>query len=205
MQSSCPGCGRYYTHQLNDPWLIVCTECRHQITDLNIRNKDDFDMPDDLSTLQVGTDGVYKLQSFTITGRIRFQMRTDFRNLWCARHGEKTIWIGQSLESIGFFTPPFMAHADRFENLKAGASIEFTDTISLKCEMMEPCVAMHYEGEISRFPLPDTKVTLVQASNASGNTALIFINQLGKLHYLWGELMLAGSFKFNNLKSWTEW
>lgn len=205
MQSTCPACGRYYTHQLNDSWLIVCTNCHQQITDRNIRDKSEFDMPDDLSTIQIGTTGIYKGQSFLITGRIRFQLKTDFRNLWCARYGDKTIWIGQSLESLGFFTPPFLEYAYDFSGLRAGVYLEFTDTIKLKCEMLEPCIGVHYEGEISRFPFLNTKVTLIQATNAKGNTALIFKSQSEGLYYLWGELMLVYGYKFENVKKWSEW
>jgi hypothetical protein len=205
MQSTCPGCGRYYTHQLDDTWLIICQHCRHQITNRDIRDEKEFDMPDDLSTLQIGTTGIYKAQSFVITGRIRFQLKTDFRNLWCARYGDKTIWIGQSLESVGFFTPPFMEHTYQFDSLRAGVFVEFTDDIKLKCEMMEPCIDVRYEGEISRFPYPNAKITLIQASNTKGNTALIFKNRSGQLHYLWGELMLVYGYKFDNLKKWAEW
>lgn len=205
MQSTCPGCGRYYTPQLKDTWLIVCAHCRHQVTDNNIGNKTEFEIPDDLSTLQIGTTGIYKGTSLLITGRIRFQLKTDFRNMWCARYGDKTIWIGQSLESIGFFTPPFMEFGYDFSGLRAGVYLEITDKIKLKCEMMEPCVAISYEGEISRFPFPNAQLTLLQASNTAGNTALIFKNHLGGIYYIWGELMLVYGYKFDNVKKWTEW
>lgn len=205
MQSTCPGCGRYYTHLLDDTWLIVCSNCRYQITNRDIRDKNAFDMPDDLSTIQIGTTGIYKAQSFVITGRLRFQTKTDFRNLWCARYGDKTMWIGQSLESVGFFASHFTPSEYKFAEVRAGVYMEFTDSIKLKCEMMEPCIDVKYEGEISRFPFPNTQITLIQASNSSGNTALIFKNRTGELHYLWGELMLVYGYKFDNLKKLTEW
>ncbi|GHN02409.1 hypothetical protein WSM22_38980 [Cytophagales bacterium WSM2-2] len=205
MQSTCPNCGRYHTHVLNDTWLIVCANCRHQVTNRDIRDSNAFNMPDDLSTIQIGTTGLYRGKSFTISGRIRFQLKTDFRNLWCASYDDRTIWIFQSLESIVFCDSRFAINEYQFEGLRAGAYMDFTDSIKLKCEMMEPCVDVHYEGEISRFPLPNTRLTLIQASSPSFNTALIFKNKSGELHYLWGEMMLVYGYKFENLKAWTEW
>jgi hypothetical protein len=175
------------------------------MTNRDIRGNDAFDMPDDLSTIQIGTTGLYKAQSFVITGRVRFQFKNDFRNLWCASYGDKTIWIGQSLESIGFFTPPFASFPFKLEALRAGVYIEFSEKIKLKCEMMEPCIDVRFEGEISRFPYPNSKMTVLQASNTAGNTVLIFRDHLGDLQYLWGELMVVYGYKFDNVKKWTEW
>jgi hypothetical protein len=162
-------------------------------------------MPDDWSAIQVGTTGTYKDRSFTITGRVRFQMKNDFRNLWCARHGDKTIWIGQSLESVGFFTPPFAPYPYQFENLRAGVFVEFSDKIKLKCELLESCFDIRYEGEISEFPFPNVDVMMIQASNAAGNTVLIFSNRQGRFHFLWGEVMLIYGVSFDNTKKFAEW
>lgn len=145
------------------------------------------------------------MQSFLITGRIRFQMKDNFRNLWCAQYGDKTIWIGQSLESVGFFTPPFAPYPYEFEDIRAGIFIKFTNEIKLKCEMIEPCVDMKFEGEISEFPFPNAKITTIQGSNSSGNTMLIFSNNAGRFHFLWGEFMLVYGYKFDNVRQWTEW
>jgi hypothetical protein len=205
MQSTCPYCGQTYTHLLNDTWLIVCSNCSHEITNVAIKDPEAFNMPDDWSAIQIGTTGRYKGQSFTITGRIRFQMKNDFRNLWCARYDDKTIWIGQSLESIGFFTPPFAPYPYQFENLRAGVFVEFTDKIKLKCEMLESCVDIRYEGEVLEFPFPNADVVMFQASNTLGNTVLIFSNRKGRLHFLWGELMLVNGVSLENVRTFTEW
>jgi len=205
MQSNCPHCGRSYRHQLIDTWLIVCENCSRQTTDVAIEAPAAFIMPADWSRIQVGTTGKYKNQSFTITGRIRFQMKSDFRNLWCARYGDKTIWIGQSLESIGFFTPPFTPYPYQFENLRAGLFLEFSDRIKLKCEMIESCYDIRYQGEISEFPFPNVDVRMIQAGNAAGNTALIFSNHRGRLHFLWGEIMLVYDVSFHNTRNFLEW
>src|SRR5258705_5115774 len=205
MQSICTHCGRSYIHQLNDAWLIVCANCSHQIMGVGIRYPEAFNMLDDWSAIQIGTTGKYKDQSFTITGRVRFQMKNDFRNLWCARYGDKTIWIGQSLESIGFFTPPFAPYPYQFENLRAGVFVEFSDKIKLKCELLESCFDIRYEGEISEFPFPNVDVMMIQASNAAGNTVLIVSNRHGRLHFLWGEVMLVYGVSFDNTKKFAEW
>lgn len=140
-----------------------------------------------------------------VSGRIRFQMKNDFRNLWCARYGDKTIWIGQSLESVGYFTPPFAPYPYQFENIRAGVFIEFSDKIKLKCEMIEPCLSVRYEGEVAEFPFSNTRTVIMQASNTAGNTALIFSNPGGRLQFLWGELMLVYGVTFENVRTFAEW
>lgn len=205
MHTNCPHCGKRYDHQLNDAWLIVCPSCHQEITSVGIKDDKAFHMPDDWSVIQIGTTGTYKGQSFIVCGRIRFQMKYDFRNLWCARYGDKTIWIGQSLESVGYFTPPFAPYPYQFENIRAGLFIEFSDKIKLKCEMIESCLSVHYEGEIAEYPFPDARVAIIQASNTAGNTVLIFTNPGGRQHFLWGELMLVYGVSFENVRTFAEW
>jgi hypothetical protein len=204
MQIYCPNCGRGYTQKLKETWLVVCDTCHHLVKGSGIE-PDQLNMPDDWSTIQVGTTGLYKNQNFTIMGRIRLQMKNDFRNLWCAQYGQEIMWIGQSLESIGFFTPPFAPFPHSFGKIRAGVNIEFSERIKLKCELVENCIGLQYEGEVSDFPFPKGNFTLIQAGNAIGNTVLIFYENPNSIQFLWGEVMLVYGVTFNNTKTWSQW
>jgi len=206
LQSFCDHCGKDYRHQLVDSWLIVCTHCQHVIKGEGLVKSSQLTMPDDWSTLQIGTTGKYKNQNFQITGRVRIQMRNDFRNLWCAQYGKETLWIGQSLEGIGFFNTPFVPYPQEFQpKMRAGIFVAFSESIKLKCEMIDKCLGLHCEGEVSTFPYPDGEFTLLQANNSNGNTMLVFMRDKEQAQFLWGVTTLVYGVKFENTKKWSEW
>jgi hypothetical protein len=206
MQSFCSNCGKGYRHQLADPWLIICAHCQHVMKGDGLVNTNQLAMPDDWSTIQIGSTGNYKDQNFLITGRVRIQMRNDFRNLWCAQYGKETLWIGQSLEGVGFFQPPFAEYPKEFQKkIRAGIYVEFSEAIKLKCEIIDKCLGVHFEGELSQFPYPDGKFTILQANNSNGNTVLVFMRGEDSAQFLWGVTALVYGVTFENTKRWSEW
>jgi hypothetical protein len=192
MVHGCPQCGHLTTQKLRDTWLVVCSQCNESI-------------PDDWSTIQIGSTGMYKEKTFKITGRVRLQMQNDFRNLWCAIYDDRTLWISQSLESIGFFKTSFDAYPAEFSNPIAGTYIVFSNKIKLKCELVEPCIGVKFEGEIARFPFPEGDFTFIQASNKEGNTMLVAQQNNGNIQFLWGELSLVNAFSFENKREFNDW
>jgi hypothetical protein len=162
-------------------------------------------MPDDWSAIQVGSKVMFNNQLHTVIGRARLQMKSDFLNLWCATYNGNILWIGQSLEKIGFFASTFTPFPERYEAINAGMMIEFGDKIRLKCELVERCIDIRYEGELDRLPFSDSKFLFVQASNIQSNTVLIFSNKADVTEFLWGEMKIVGSIKFENTKQFNEW
>lgn len=206
MQGFCGHCGKGHRHQLADTWLLVCDQCQHVVHGEGKVKPEQLAMPDDWSTIQVGTTGTYKNQKFLITGRVRMQMRNDFRNLWCAQYGKDTLWIGQSLEGIGFFNPPFAEYPKELQTkVRAGVFVNFSENIKLKCEMIDTVRALHYEGEIGFFPYPDGAFTLLQANNSQGNTVLVFKRDNDQAQFLWGVTTLVYGVTFEHTKKWSEW
>lgn len=205
MTYSCPRCGKNYSTKLNDTWLIVCDKCPSKVFGSAALPDSYFTMVDDWSAIQIGTTGKYKDKSFEVTGRIRLQMKADYRNLWCATYGDKTLWISQSLESIGFFTTSFEKYPIEFYRPNAGMYIEFSDRVKLKCETVEPCISIRYEGEVARFPYPMGNFILIQASNSSGNTVLVCRKDDLDLQFLWGELKLLNTISFERIREFNEW
>ncbi len=64
-------------------------------------------MPDDWSYIQIGTTGEYKSRPFQIVGRIRLQLRSEYKNFWCAAdHKGDSLWIAESFGSISIFASP---------------------------------------------------------------------------------------------------
>lgn len=205
MIQSCPHCGRLNSQKLRDTWLMVCAQCHRQAWGSVALKEDLFEMPDDWSLIQIGSTGKYKDKPFEITGRVRLQMQNDFRNLWCATYEDKTLWISQSLESLGFFSTSFDKYPVTFYRPHASSYIAFSDRINLKCEIVEQCLSVKFEGEIARFPFPSTNFLFIQASNASGNTMLVLHQNDNAIQFLWGELGLVNSVSFEKTRQFDEW
>jgi hypothetical protein len=203
---NCPRCGRSITTRLKEPWLVTCTNCQVLVSgEVNLPDEA-FLMADDCSSIQIETKGQYKQKEFTIVGRARLQMSADFINLWCAHHPDGPLWIGQSLEKIGFFSSIFAPYPpDRYKETRAGLMIDFSDTIRLKCELYDMCIDVHFEGELFRLPFSRKGFKFVQASNAQGNTAFILTDPNMRTEFLWGELMLPDSVKLSNTREFSEW
>ncbi len=205
MLQGCPHCGKVNPKKLQDTWLIVCSQCHRQAWGNETQKEDLFEMPEDWSTIQIGSTGTYKGNAFEITGRVRLQMHNDFRNLWCATYGDKTLWISQSLESLGFFTTAFSNYPMPFFRPHAEMYIAFSERINLKCETSEYCIKVRFEGEVARFPYPKNKFLFIQASNASGNTALVLHKSNDEIQFLWGELGLVNAVEFDKTRQFDEW
>ena len=203
---NCPHCGRSITTRLKEPWLVTCTNCKALVSGQVNLSEEVFGMPDDWSSIQIGTKGQYKQKEFVVVGRARLQMPTDFINLWCAQHADGPLWIGQSLEKIGFFSSIFAPYPpDRYRETRAGLMIDFSDTIRLKCELFDVCVAVHFEGELFRLPFSRKGFKFVQASNAQGNTVFVLTDSNNQTEFLWGELMLPDTVKLSNTREFSEW
>lgn len=163
-------------------------------------------MPDDWSAIQIGTTGFYKNKNFTIVGRARLQMNTDYINLWCAHVQDGPLWIGQSMEKIGFFASVFTPYPEgRYKETNAGLMIDFSDTIRLKCELVEPCIDLRIEGELQRLPFTRPGFKFVQASNNKGNTVFVLANSNKQAEFLWGEVMLWDAVKLSNTREFHDW
>ena len=205
MNASCPQCGRNHIAQLDSTWIITCTNCKRlvhgdaSITDAHCA------MPDDWSAIQIGSKVMYQDKLHSVLGRARLQMKSDFLNLWCATYNGNELWIGQSLEKIGFFDSAFSPYpTQKYKEPRAGLFIEFSEAIKLKCELVEECVDIHFEGEMGRLPFHNNFL-FIQANNVQGNTALVFSASKERTEFLWGEIKLVGSIKFENTRQFNEW
>jgi hypothetical protein len=206
MTYSCPLCGKTIKANLKSTWLVTCSSCHQMVFGFDGLKKDACYVPDDWSLIQLGSKVMYNEKLHTIVGRARLQMESDFLNLWCATYDGKALWIGQSLEKIGFFDSDFSPYPEgMFKEPRAGLFIDFSDTIKLKCELVETCIDIRFEGELGRLPFFKAKFLFIQASNVQGNTVLLFNTQKENSEFLWGEMKVIGSVKFENTKTFDEW
>lgn len=202
---TCPRCGKSYTPKLSNSWLITCRSCQCLIKgDVNLPDQF-FKMVDDWSYLQIGSTGSYNQQSFEITGRVRIQLRNDFRNLWCAAYGQSTLWISQSLESLDFFSGEFKPFPIPFSRPKAGMYIEVSDIVKVKTDQVDACHSVRMEGEIATFPYPNGIFLFIHAGNLVNDTALILRHSDHDLQFLWGESKLREEIMFDRTRQFHDW
>jgi len=207
---SCPQCGRSVQRKLKDSALVLCTNCNAKVFGEMEIPAESHGVPDDLSLIQIGSKGKYLSKKFEIVGRIRMQMKDDFRSLWCALYDDDknpTLWICQSLESIAFAADTFKLFPPKSDiGLEAGGSVVFGDRVKLNVGFVSRPMSIHYEGEIARFPRPDGDFIFVHASNQSNTALVICVNKsLDNTEMLWAQTKELGDVQFENTRKFDEW
>ncbi|PZR41679.1 MAG: hypothetical protein DI538_00500 [Azospira oryzae] len=201
---SCPACGKGYELQLSDTWLLMCPSCQEFIYGNAIKGTAGK-MPADWSWIKMGTTGVYDKKKFSITGRVRIQTQHDVMNLWCARCEDKSIWINHTTDSLRVYGKYTAVYVEVKKN-PVGEMIRISDKYSLRCESKGECNQLHAEGEVSSLPIEGKNFEVLKASNATGNSALIFkTTGDGPSPFLWGAIMEADDLKFQNTIALDEW
>jgi DNA-directed RNA polymerase subunit RPC12/RpoP len=205
---SCPQCGKSVQRKLKDSDLVICPACSAKVFGTATIPEKWTKVPDDLSVVQIGSTGKYNDKKFEIVGRIRIQMKDDFRTLWCALYdGSKTLWIVQSLENIAFSEEPFKEFPPKSEfDVRAGARVEFGEKVILKVIFVGTCLKISYEGEIANFPYPDGTFVFVHAQNKQGNTVIIVTQgDMNRTRLLWGVTRQVEGTVFENTRTIDGW
>lgn len=205
---TCPNCSKSVQRKLKDSVLVLCPKCSTKVFG-TVEIKPHMEgVPFDLSVLQIGSKGKYKNRKFEIVGRIRIQMKDDFRSIWCAEYeSTKPLWIVQSLENIAFAEDIFnpFPPSSNFDT-RAGATVSMGDKTKLKIIFVGACIRMACEGEIARFPFLDEEFVFVHAANERGNTAIIVTQgSKGGTELLWGETKQLEDVAFQNTRTFDDW
>lgn len=204
---SCPGCSTAHKVQLEVASLLVCRVCSEIISDAvaGPEKPKATHIPDDWSFLQIGTTGVYKNYNFTVIGRLRLQLRNDYKNFWCTIYdGHKCLWITESFGSFALFASSWQEMKNDPAHLHAGKKITLANKVNLRGDYVEKCEGISYTGEIGPWNLFYPGFFVVQASNSSGQTAFITVKKnIG--HILTGEKVALEELNLKNILTWDEW
>lgn len=206
---NCKSCNRPHHSVLDTPGLIICQQC-HDIVFyneyFNLANLVAGPVPDDWSFVKIGTQFQYNQHLLTIIGRIRYQLRNDYKNLWCASLPNRThIWIMESFASfciLGSSPQPF---SQDMEKLRAGELITLKGGLNLRGEYVEKCEAVSYEGELAPLKFIQAGFFFMQFSNNKNETAVFFVMPGMKIEYLAGGKIDIDKLDLKNIITWDEW
>jgi hypothetical protein len=188
--------------------MVVCPACGHII--YYQRNADPGripdKIPDDWSFVRLRTTGEYQNEKFIVCGRIRLQLRNDYKNFWCAEYKNgKSLWIVESHASFSVFSGAWMSYEKDPIKLRANLSIPVNSMLTVKGEYVEKCEEMSFEGELSSWKHFDPGFFVVQGSHSNGPTAIFTILNKHTVDYLLGEKVKIESLNLQNIHEWNEW
>jgi hypothetical protein len=193
---------------LEKPVLIVCGHCKGIAVDtLNFNPPlKTAPVPEDWSFLKIGTTGAYMSDPFAVIGRIRLQLKNDYKNLWTAvcKSG-KPILIVESFASFSVLQTQRMPYPHEMSKLRAGKEIALTNPPKLIGEYLEKCVDVTYEGENYGWFHLNPGFYLMQASNSRNETALFPFVPNAPIEFLSGEKVTVKSLQLTNIITWHEW
>lgn len=207
---TCPKCSRSVQRKLKDSALVLCSNCNAKVYGTIDIPADSHGVPDDLSLIQIGTKGKYLNKKFEIVGRVRMQMKDDFRSLWCAMYDDDknpVLWICQSLESLAFGADTFKQFPPNSDiDMNAAGKVVFGDKMKLTVSFAGAPLFVRYEGEIARFPKPDGSFVFLHAVSKNYTALVVCVdNDLKHTEMLWAQTMDLGEVKFENTRKFNEW
>ena len=205
---SCPSCNTLHTQVLEETTLLACKNCG-EIVFQNIVGYEKpmpSKVPEDWSFVKVGSSGLFQKKTFTIIGRIRLQLRNEYKNFWCAEvENGKSQWIMESFGSFSVLNPPWHTYTKDASKLRAGQSIEVATGLKYKGEYVERCEGISYEGEIGAWKLFTPGFFLIQASRNDRNTTIFTIEKKENVEYLTGSIVLMEELNLQNIVEWNDW
>lgn len=168
---TCPDCNTSNKTVLADTQLLICRHCGRVVLN-NLAGGKKIEVakvPEDWSFIQIGTTATHDSTPFTVVGRVRLQLRNDYKNFWCGAQADgECIWIAESFASFSIFRFPWTEYTGDEASLKAGGLLKFSHdkTLKLRGEYVEKCEAISAEGEIGDWRLFDPGFFFVQAGKS---------------------------------------
>lgn len=204
---TCKSCGTLNERVLQETSLLVCKQCRaivYENTPTSERAGVSV-VPSDWSFVQIGTELQYNNDSLTIVGRIRLQLRNDYKNFWTASTPDgRHLWVAESFGSFAILAPRWNDYDGELARFAGGSPIKLSKELSLHSEYVEHCEDLSSEGEVGHWKFFAPGFYVIQASNNAGNTVLFFARGT-RVQYLVGAKVLPEQINLKKIIEWNEW
>lgn len=202
---SCPNCGTLHSSALNQSSLLICKKCSTIIVNQSAENIPITQVPGDWTFVEIGTNGEFQNVPFKVVGRVRLQLRNDYKNFWSVEYKQGSCgWIVESFASFQFLASSWVSYEKDKSKLRAGHSIPISQELKLKGDYVEKCEGISFQGEIGQWKLFTPGFFVVQASDPTGKTAIFFIKNKN-VEFLVGEKVPVEKLNLRNIIEWNEW
>jgi hypothetical protein len=193
---------------LKESVALFCKSCKKIVYEkaLGRARPQASEPPPDWSFIQLNTTGDHNQQPFTVIGRIRLQLRNEYKNFWCvALEDGASLWLMESFASFAIFPAVWHNYTNSVTDVRAGNTINVQKGLKLRGEYVEKCEGITYEGEIGSWKLFEPGFFVVQAANSQNEIALFTIMDKKDVDYLGGVKIQSESLSLKNIIVWDEW
>lgn len=151
MQLACPACGAQIQFKSRFSTMTVCTFCNSML--VREQDKIKFEgkmagLSEDMTVLQVGTQGKYKEKSFEIIGQLKITWQEGFWNEWYVLEEKGTAaWLGEALGFYSYAHEITLPEHFTIQQVHIGADIMLNNTIYVASDI-KSCVVEGVVGEL---------------------------------------------------------
>jgi len=209
MKHSCPSCGApiQFTSALS--LYCVCSHCQSQI----FRNEQEVELigkqaslPDDISPLQLYSEGEFKGKTFKVIGRCKLQWEQGTWNEWYISfsNGEATAWLAEAQGKwmLSFeqkeFTPP------NPKEIKIGETYRF-NTVNFTYSDEKNAISYGFEGELPFKAVQGEKRYSVDLLSNLPNKFLSFEYEAESARAYLGQYVTLFELKMRNMREFDGW
>jgi hypothetical protein len=189
--------------------LLVCPRCASTVVNEKKYTVQNTLMPDDWSIIQLGATGKYKDRHFQVIGRVRLQLRFEYKNFWCIWFdAERTYgWLVESFGSYFMCAGSVFDMTDRndLKTIHAGDKFVLHGNVLVYIDYMDRCEWVSVEGEIAHWKDYKKGFQAVQAQNNDGIAGYFNIDvSASRARYIVGESTPLKDLNLKGIREWNE-
>lgn len=207
---SCPSCGAEVTFQSKASVFAVCSYCKSTMVrqDMNLELLGKMsDLQDDLTPLQLGTQGQHDGRLFEIIGRLKIAYSDGYWNEWYTLFGgDETGWLAevQGFYAVCFpFTAPGIYLPPR-KRAKPGVTVELEPAGTFEIVDARDVICVFSEGELPLNAAQGRESFSVDLTGPNDQMGTIEYAESMERTYI-GTYQDFDTFKFRNLRAIDGW
>lgn len=206
--TSCPACGAQVQFQSNLSIFAVCSYCQSALVrrDFDLENLGKMSIPlNDVSPLQLGTEGTYEGEHFTLIGRVKKNWEDGYWNEWHAWFDSgNSGWLA---EAQGFysicFEIPYKEDYLKIKNLSPGHLFPISETDFYVADIKKNRIEFG-EGELPYIGQVGAESISIDLNADPNLFACIEQSEMKTVFYR-GYYLPFPSFKFQRLRELEGW
>ncbi len=208
---ACPACGAGVNFRSKATVYLVCEYCRSLIVrhDLNLEARGKVaDLQDEMTPLQIGTQGTYRGKPFSLVGRIQREWDGGFWSEWHALFADGTSgWLAQAEGDYMMTRAEALPQGLDSRTLKdkgPGFAVKLFGKEFEVVDVKDSRIAS-YQGELPRGAVRTKDIRSLDLAGPDARFATIEFDEKGEASVYVGESADFAAFRFSNLKAVDGW